>query len=81
MTICYCRHFPQILKSHSSHDVVLMCATCHRRTGAYDQQFKEHFAKLCDAPIKFGGVAIDDDLKRVQSAARYVTTGVPFIDI
>ncbi|KAF6017543.1 hypothetical protein EB796_024148 [Bugula neritina] len=64
------RHFPEILKSHSSHDVVLLCASCHKKTGIFDQEYKEHFAQLCNAPYKSGGVTIDSDLKKVKSAAR-----------
>ena len=64
------RHFPEILKSHSSHDVVLLCAQCHRESSIYDQRFKEHFAQICDAPLKAGGVKIDNDMRRVKSAAR-----------
>jgi cation-transporting P-type ATPase D len=28
--LCYRRFFPDRLKSHASHDVVLMCVPCHR---------------------------------------------------
>ena len=65
------RHFPEILKSHSSHDVVLLCAACHKKSGVFDQQYKLHFANLCNAPYKSGGFAVDGDLRRVKSAARY----------
>ena len=64
------RHFPEILKSHSSHDVVLLCASCHKKSGVFDQEYKAYFAQLCDAPYKSGGVMIDNDLKKVKSAAR-----------
>lgn len=66
----FCRHFPEILKSHSSHDVVLLCAGCHKKSGAFDQQYKEHFALLCNAPYKTGGLTVDAELKKVKSAAR-----------
>lgn len=70
----YFRHFPEILKSHSSHDVVLLCASCHKKSGVFDQQYKTYFAQLCDAPYKSGGVMIDSDLKKVKSAARSAFT-------
>lgn len=28
---CYRRHFPEALKSHRSHDIVLLCLSCHER--------------------------------------------------
>lgn len=74
------RHFPEILKSHSSHDVVLLCASCHKKTGIFDQEYKEHFAQLCNAPYKSGGVTIDSDLKKVKSAARYIGGGLCTIE-
>jgi len=41
---------------------------------------KEHFAQLCNAPYKSGGVTIDSDLKKVKSAARYVGGGLCTIE-
>jgi hypothetical protein len=35
--LVYRAHFPMKLKSHSSHDIVLLCGSCHQRTcTAYD---------------------------------------------
>lgn len=31
---CYRQHFPPSMKSHLSHDIVLMCPPCHKVAGA-----------------------------------------------
>lgn len=36
----YRRHFPMRIKSHSSHDVVLMCVACHSKSQAHCDQMK-----------------------------------------
>ncbi|XP_067936179.1 exonuclease 3'-5' domain-containing protein 2-like [Watersipora subatra] len=66
----YRKHFPEILKSHSSHDVVLLCALCHQKSGISDQRYKMHFADLCNAPYTTGAVTVNQELKKVKSAAR-----------
>ena len=36
----YRRHFPEVLKSHQNHDVVLLCAKCHKNSNIADNVFR-----------------------------------------
>ena len=71
---CVCgRYFPQVLKEHRSHDVVLMCLTCHQRSNVYDAAVKERLASECDAPLdagENGKYRRDHAVHRVKSAAK-----------
>lgn len=35
---CYRQHFPPAMKSHLSHDVVLLCVGCHQICNMLDQR-------------------------------------------
>lgn len=35
---CYRQHFPQAMKSHLSHDIVLLCVGCHQICNILDQK-------------------------------------------
>lgn len=39
------------LKSHQSHDVLLLCPTCHQESNIQDLQFRRELAKRCNAPL------------------------------
>ncbi|KAI5635839.1 3'-5' exonuclease domain-containing protein [Phthorimaea operculella] len=43
--------FPDVMKEHSSHDVVLLCVSCHVTSNTRDQAVRDHLAKLCNAPL------------------------------
>ncbi|XP_047489596.1 exonuclease 3'-5' domain-containing protein 2-like isoform X1 [Penaeus chinensis] len=47
----YRKHFPDILKNHQSHDVVLLCLDCHKKSNLEDKVFRYTLAKEFDAPI------------------------------
>ena len=77
---CLCaRHFPALLKEHKSHDVLLMCVTCHQRSNLHDNELKRHLlaecrpdgASLLDGHDKY---VHDPLLTRVKSAAKCVNT-------
>ncbi|KPJ17820.1 Exonuclease 3'-5' domain-containing protein 2 [Papilio machaon] len=69
----YRKYFPEIMKDHSSHDVVLLCTGCHQRSNMRDQAVRERLAEQCGAPLaahtdnKFKE---DADCKKIRSAAR-----------
>ncbi|GMH33336.1 hypothetical protein BSKO_01170 [Bryopsis sp. KO-2023] len=48
---CYRRHFPVHLKSHRSHDVVLLCVDCHHRAQVAADKLKRMIAKEYDVPL------------------------------
>ncbi|CAH2069038.1 unnamed protein product, partial [Iphiclides podalirius] len=69
----YRRYFPEIMKEHSSHDVVLLCVGCHQRSNALDQAVRERLAADCGAPLSThpdGKYKEDVESKKVRSAAR-----------
>lgn len=47
----YRRYFPESMKSHSSHDVLLLCSLCHQRSNASDMRMREKLAIECNAPF------------------------------
>ncbi|XP_070534607.1 exonuclease 3'-5' domain-containing protein 2-like [Ptychodera flava] len=69
----YRKHFPANLKEHSSHDVVLLCFTCHQHSSAYDSTMRKKMADKYDAPLpnQENSRFHDDPIKvKVRSAAR-----------
>lgn len=47
----YRKFFPVVLKSHSSHDILLMCLECHRDSHMSDNILRQRLAILCNAPL------------------------------
>lgn len=42
---CYRMHFPEHLKSHRSHDIVLLCVDCHEKAHtAAERYYSEHLS-------------------------------------
>jgi len=69
----YRKFFPSVMKDHKSHDVVLMCTTCHQLSGNYDTHVRRELAKKCSAPLDDninGKFTKDTVLARVKSAAK-----------
>ena len=67
----YRKHFPEILKSHQNHDVVLLCTVCHQLSNQRDAILRYHLAKLHNAPIGNTTdvkVVVDGNLKVIKSA-------------
>ncbi|XP_075783457.1 exonuclease 3'-5' domain-containing protein 2 isoform X2 [Pelodiscus sinensis] len=69
----YRRHFPIQMKDHNSHDVLLLCTSCHAISNYYDNHLKQQLAEEFGAPIgsEEGVRLLEDPLRRqVRSAAR-----------
>ncbi|XP_014203861.1 exonuclease 3'-5' domain-containing protein 2 [Copidosoma floridanum] len=47
----YRKYFPIVMKSHQSHDILLLCPTCHQNSNFYDLQLRRELAEKCDAPL------------------------------
>ncbi|XP_015926356.1 exonuclease 3'-5' domain-containing protein 2 [Parasteatoda tepidariorum] len=68
----YRKFFPNLMKKNLSHDVILLCVNCHKRSNIIDQTMRQKLADLCDAPlgcrknVKFKS---NPELIRVKSAA------------
>ncbi|XP_015577871.1 protein RRP6-like 3 isoform X1 [Ricinus communis] len=48
---CYRIHFPEHLKSHRSHDIVLLCVDCHEVAHAAAEKYKRHVAVEFGIPL------------------------------
>ncbi|XP_072545556.1 exonuclease 3'-5' domain-containing protein 2 isoform X2 [Salminus brasiliensis] len=69
----YRRHFPAEMKDHNSHDILLLCTSCHAASNVYDGFLKQQLADEYSAPQGCEeGVRMleDSDRRRVRSAAR-----------
>ncbi|XP_029454664.1 exonuclease 3'-5' domain-containing protein 2-like isoform X2 [Rhinatrema bivittatum] len=69
----YRRHFPIQMKDHNSHDVLLLCTSCHAISNYYDNLLKQTLAEEFSAPIgcEEGVRLLEDPIRRqVRSGAR-----------
>lgn len=48
---CYRIHFPEHLKSHRSHDIVLLCVDCHEVAHAAAEKYKKQIAGEFGIPL------------------------------
>lgn len=48
---CYRMHFPEHLKSHRSHDIVLLCVDCHEIAHSAAEKYKRQIASEFDIPL------------------------------
>ncbi|KAM9842465.1 exonuclease 3'-5' domain-containing protein 2 isoform 1-T2 [Aulostomus maculatus] len=73
----YRRHFPTEMKDHNSHDILLLCTSCHAASNVHDSFLKQQLAEEFSAPQGCEeGVRLleDSDRRRVRSAARALLT-------
>lgn len=48
---CYRMHFPEHLKSHRSHDIVLLCVDCHEIAHSAAEKYKKQIAEEFGIPL------------------------------
>ncbi|XP_073115573.1 protein RRP6-like 3 isoform X2 [Elaeis guineensis] len=48
---CYRMHFPEHLKSHRSHDIVLLCVDCHEIAHSAAEKYKRQIAEEFGIPL------------------------------
>ncbi|XP_030415569.1 exonuclease 3'-5' domain-containing protein 2 [Gopherus evgoodei] len=80
----YRRHFPIQMKDHNSHDVLLLCTSCHAISNYYDNHLKQRLAEEFGAPIgcEEGVRLLEDPLRRqVRSGARALLNADSLPDI
>ncbi|XP_016340924.1 exonuclease 3'-5' domain-containing protein 2-like isoform X2 [Sinocyclocheilus anshuiensis] len=79
----YRRHFPAEMKDHNSHDILLLCTSCHAASNVHDGVLKQRLAEEHSAPqgCEEGIRLLEDaDRRRVRSAARALlsaSSGMP----
>ncbi|XP_077396178.1 exonuclease 3'-5' domain-containing protein 2 [Festucalex cinctus] len=80
----YRRHFPSEMKDHNSHDILLLCTSCHAASNVHDASLKQQLADDFAAPQgceESMRPMEDPDRRRVRSAARALLTaggGLPW---
>ncbi|XP_034193560.1 exonuclease 3'-5' domain-containing 2 [Osmia lignaria lignaria] len=47
----YRKYFPVVMKAHQSHDILLLCPSCHETSNCNDLQLRKKLADMCDAPL------------------------------
>ncbi|XP_011498091.1 PREDICTED: exonuclease 3'-5' domain-containing protein 2 [Ceratosolen solmsi marchali] len=58
----YRKYFPLVMKSHQSHDILLLCPTCHEVSNCHDLQLRKKLAILCDKPLLDPLLHINDEM-------------------
>lgn len=61
-----------ILKSHSSHDVVLLCPECHQRSNISDNKLRSRLANQCNAPIQRVNNERNSEIARIKYAKYFL---------
>ena len=74
------RLFPPTLKEHISHDIVLMCVSCHQLASQHDAILKAQIAMEHGAPVNISTQKFNEDPKllHVRNHARWVIFGSRF---
>ena len=68
----YRKLFPEVMRDHQSHDVLLMCITCHQASNIQDYQMRCKLAQISGSPLDeiTAKTREDFDLKSIRSAGR-----------
>lgn len=48
----YRKHFPVVMKSHTCHDILLLCPNCHQVSNISDNKIRNKLVVTCSAPFK-----------------------------
>lgn len=72
---CYRMHFPEHLKSHRSHDIVLLCVDCHEVAHAAAEKYKKQIAAEFGIPL-FIQKVVDSKQAQDSPATNTEETGV-----
>ncbi|CAN8247695.1 unnamed protein product [Cochlearia groenlandica] len=71
---CYRVHFPEHLKSHRSHDIVLLCVDCHEVAHAAAERYKKQIATEFGIPLFVRRVLDSREAQGTSSLAEYEST-------
>ena len=68
----YRKLFPEVMRDHQSHDVLLMCLDCHQASNRLDHQMRSKLATISGSPLDeiISKTKEDFDLKAIRSAGR-----------
>ncbi|KAK6134715.1 hypothetical protein DH2020_031541 [Rehmannia glutinosa] len=66
---CYRMHFPEHLKSHRSHDIVLLCVDCHEIAHAAAEKYKRQIAAEFGIPLFIRKVVDIDNTQNIPASS------------
>lgn len=72
---CYRMHFPEHLKSHRSHDIVLLCVDCHEIAHSAAEKYKRQVAAKFGIPLFARKVVDSRNNQGGVSGAEFVADG------
>lgn len=72
---CYRKFFPLYLKTHQSHDILSMCATCHENYEEYAFDLKKEISIKYNAPLN-GDLIDNKDLIKVKKKANCLVSDI-----
>ncbi|XVE91748.1 hypothetical protein REPUB_Repub01dG0038000 [Reevesia pubescens] len=65
---CYRIHFPEHLKSHRSHDIVLLCVDCHEIAHAAAEKYKKRIAGEFGIPLYVGKIVESNEASIISGS-------------
>ncbi|KAG8387041.1 hypothetical protein BUALT_Bualt03G0211800 [Buddleja alternifolia] len=71
---CYRMHFPERLKSHRSHDIVLLCVDCHEIAHAAAEKYKRQVAEEFGIPLFVRKVVDSDETQDISASSLPIST-------
>ncbi|XP_024520048.1 protein RRP6-like 3 [Selaginella moellendorffii] len=74
---CYRQHFPEYLKSHRSHDIVLLCVDCHEKAHRAAEKYKHVIALESGIPLFARKIIAAEDVEGSGYSVIESETGVP----
>ena len=66
---CYRMHFPEHLKSHRSHDIVLLCVDCHEVAHAAAEKHKKQVAEEYGVPLFVRKVVDSEEAQLISESS------------
>ncbi|XP_021308048.1 protein RRP6-like 3 isoform X2 [Sorghum bicolor] len=66
---CYRMHFPEHLKSHRSHDIVLLCVDCHEIAHSAAEKYKRRIAEEFGIPLFVQKIMNSGDISLITSTS------------
>lgn len=69
---CYRMHFPEHLKSHRSHDIVLLCVDCHEIAHSAAEKYKKQIAAEFNIPLFVRKIVDSGESKVIAVTSKFV---------
>lgn len=60
------------MKVHQSHDILLLCTSCHVKSNASDQDLRKELARMCEAPFNQTKPGSQEDKNQRQNKRKFL---------